>query len=724
MHVDARNLARLPDLFKDARDHRHPLHLLAALAVEDDERAFPAIGEKAVLCRPHHGSKQRPANDAKNDEVNSQREVALQFYNGEPFGNEEQGRSQVVTRDVAEVIDYMLASVLRTMVSGDRVVEFQAMADDDREAVEEANEAVGQYFLNAQDGYRVLHDTLKSGLLEKTGAAKTFVETKPTRQTVEVDEFQLAQMQDTVQIDAAEELQPATIDETGETIQPAIWRVSYVENAVEFPDTPIPNEELLVAKDSRFLEDGYHAHKVRKTVSQLREMFGEVVDETLLGFDSQNGGSGLADVRDANKGESFRDGPNRFAWLLEEYCYYDLDGDGIAEFLRVQRSGRQIFSVEQVEYSLIEEWCPFPMQHRRVGQSLADKCMDIQLVRSVLLRQSLDNLYLSNVPRMLVPESSMGDSTVDDLLTVQPGALVRYMGAQPPSPLTTPFVADSSFQALEFMSGERESRTGITRMNQGLDADALNKTATGTAMMQAAGQQMEEYIARHFAEFLGRLFRKKYRLMRDYGQSFTTMVDGVLKIVDPSRWPDDVRVIVRAGLGTNRKDQRVQARIAALQIMQGAAQGGSRTVSDQNVYAMLRGLMMDMGLGSVHELVTDPEQNPAPEQQDPKMAEAQAKAMLQAEKLEADKQEAAVKLDLQREEAALKLQLMREEAAAKLQLEREKAAAEADLALRQQDFEMQMAREQMVLQREQAAHKADLDERAVSKKRPGGRLDA
>lgn len=665
-------------------------------------------------------------NDARNDTLNDERKVALEFYNGEPFGNEETGRSQVVTRDVAEVIDYMLASVLRTMVSGDRIVEFQAMADEDRDAVAEANEAVQQQFMNAQDGYRVLHDSLKAGLMEKTGAVKTFVEVRETRVTQEVDEAGLVALDEVVTIDSAEMLaEPTGIDmETGLSTG-GVWRVSYVKQEPLFPDVPIPNEELLVARDSRQLSDGYHAHKVRKTVSDLRKMFGDVVDESLLGYDGRNAGSQLADARDyPQQGDSYRSGANRWAWLLEEYCDYDLDGDGITEKLRIQRSGRQIFSVEQIEDGLIEEWCPFPMQHRRVGQSLADKCMDIQLVRSVLLRQSLDNLYLSNVPRMLVPEASMGDTTVDDLLTVQPGALVRYIGAQPPTPLVTPFVAESSFQALEFMAGERESRTGITRMNQGLDADALNKTATGTAMMQAAGQQMEEYIARHFAEFIGRVFRKKYRLMRDYGQPFTVMLDGVLKQVNPSNWPDDIRVIVRAGLGTGRKEQRVQTRAMALQIMQAAAAGGSRTVTDENVYAMLKGLFQDMNLGSVHELLTDPSSlEPEEEPQDPKMMEVQAKAMIAAEEQQRKREESEANITLKAEEAAAELQFMREKAALEIELARDKAAAEEALAIRQQNFEMSLARDQMALQREQAAHKAGMDETSVSKKRPGGELD-
>ncbi|MCW2405047.1 hypothetical protein M2336_001676 [Sphingobium sp. B1D7B] len=665
--------------------------------------------------------------DAESNEVNEERKVALEFYEGKPFGNEQEGRSQVVTRDVAEVIDYMLASVLRTMVSGDRVVEFQAMADDDRDAVEQANEAVSQYFLNAQDGYRVLHDTLKSGLLEKTGAAKTFVEGKPVRRTEEVDENRLAELMDAgIQLDAAEQVSEEAINLETQEITPAIFRVSYVETVTEFPDVPIPNEELLVAKDARSLEEAvYHAHKVKTTVSGLRMKFGEV-DEMLLDYDGANGGSSLAQARDAQKGDGYNDGANRIVWELEEYVRYDLDGDGIAELLRVQRCGRQIFAVEPVEYGLIEEWCPFPMAHRRIGQSLADKCMDIQLVRSVLLRQSLDNLYLANVPRMLVNEASMGDSTVDDLLTVQSGALVRWIGSQRPEPLVTPFVADSSFKALEFMSGERESRTGITRMNQGLDADTLNKTATGTAMMQAAGQQIEEYIARHFAEFLGRLFRKKYRLMRDYGQPFTTMIDGALQQVDPSQWPEDVRVIVRAGLGTNRKQERVQSRMMALQVMQQAAQVGSRTVTDENVYEMEKDLFMDMGLGSTHRYLTDPSKlEPAEEKPDPKLLEAQAKAQIEAEKVELEKQKVGIEAQLKQQSLEVDLTARREKAALDEQLARDKASFEAELALRQQAFEEQLAERRMMFEQELARQKAATmgDEQALPKKRPGGDLD-
>jgi hypothetical protein len=672
---------------------------------------------------------------AVNTSLDDDRKTALDFYNGEPYGNEEEGRSQVVTRDVAEVIDYMTTSVLRTMVSGDRIVEFEACYSSDKDSVEQANEAVAQQFMRMQDGYRVLHDSLKAGLLEKTGVVKTAIEYKPKRETVEVFEPQLAIMQEQgIEVVSVEEMQPAQVDEMG-VLTPAFVRAVVITRIPEFPDMPIPNEEFLCAKDARSLEESiYYAHKMEKTVSDLREM-GFAVDENTIQYgDTTAASTTLSDARDADgaTGETtYRTGANRLCWLMEEYARFDLNGDGISELLLVHRVGTEILSVNEIEFGLCEEWCPFPMQHRRVGQSLADKCMDIQLVRSVLLRQSLDNLYLSNAPRTLMHENSIGATTIDDTLSVVPGGIVRWSGNVEPKPLVTPFIAQSSFDAMEFMAGERESRTGITRMNQGLDSDALSKTATGQAMMQAAGQQIEEYVARNFAEFIGRVFRKKYKLMREFGEPFAIVIDGQAVMADPKQWPEDIRVKVRVGLGSGRKEQRIQNRMTVLQLQQAAAQSDI-PITNAMIFNSIDGLVRDLGLGSGTDYwpaptpENEPQQNegPPPEVQI-KMAELQAKQqqneadnMLKARQQEVD---AALK----QQQTEYDLAAKREKAALDEQLAREKAAFEADLAERQFQFEAQMAIRQQEfneeMSRKSAAAKSEQAE--LPNKRPGGDLD-
>lgn len=678
---------------------------------------------------------------AKDEKLNDQRAVAIRFYNGEPFGDEVRGRSQIVTRDVAEVIDYTVPSVLRTMVSGDRIVEFEALDSGFKDVLEEATEAVSQQFMQEQSGWRILHDSLKSGLLEKTGAIKCYVEEERERREQDVTATQLAQLTaNGIEIAESEPIGqwaamsegeralieqtevPEAIDQLG-----PIFRVAWFETRPKFVDTPMPNEEFGVAPDARSLEEAiYYNHRTTKTFSELRSM-GLNVD--LL--ESQYGGyneSNLSKARDlpGKEAQPHREGPNRCLDFLEEYCRYDLNGDGLAEFLRVQRVGRVILRVDEIDYGPCEEWCPFPMPHRRVGQSLADKVMDIQRTRSVLMRQAMDNLYQSNIPRMLVPENSIGLTTVDDLLTFDFGALIRYKGGEAPKPLAVPFVAGHAFQAMEILTGERESRTGITRLNQGLDADALNKTATGTALMQAQGQQIEEYIARNFAEFVGRVFLKKYRLMKDFGKPFQIIVDGEPRTVDPRGWPDDLRVVVRVGLGSGRKEQRIQHRMLLLNLQKEAAQSGDPHVTGKEIFNSVKGIVADLGLGQPTDYYSDPDKMPEqPNTPDPEMAKAQAQVQIENAKIQAKMQADAANHQAEMVKAQAKHQLEQTTAMANMQLEQAKARAAAQLDRERAEFEARLASERASFEQRLAVFKTQLEQQKgvdVPENRRGGDL--
>lgn len=656
---------------------------------------------------------------AVDSELNEEREAALDFYNGEPFGNEEEGRSQVVTRDVAEVVDYMTVSVLRTMVSGDKVVEFEA---DDDDMAAEATYVIARQFMTKQRGFQVLHDSLKSGLLEKTGVVKTFVEEQPPkRKVVEIPAEGLAML-------AQQGIQP--IEAEALDVAETAWRVAYLEpRPPRFVDVAVPNEELLVSDDTRNLADGFYvAHKTAKTISELREM-GFDVDDDIGGGDT-GPDDNLAQARSPWErwDGSERSGAARKVWLLEEYVRYDLNGDGVLESLCVHRVGNTILSVEEVDEHPFEDWCPFPMPHRRVGQSLADKCVDIQLVRSILLRQALDNLYLSNAPRTLVNEDGMSENTIDDLLTVRPGGLVRWAGSNEPKPLTTPFVAGDAFNAMEVLSGEKETRTGITRLNQGLDADTLNKTATGTALMQAQGQQIEEYIARNFAEFIGRVFLKRYRLMRRHGKPFPMKIDGEMRMVDPSKWPEEVDIMVRVGLGSGRKEQRLQYRMTLLEVQKEAMLAGLSIVNEDGIYNSAKGLVADANLGNVNDYFVDPttlqqvDENgnaiPKPERPDPEAMKVEAEAAAQQRKLDAMAAEMTAKIDLKFRELQEDKRLAREKAEFEAQLADDKFTFEAEMARRRARLD-----EELALLSERRAERESAAKAGLPKNRPGGDLD-
>lgn len=665
--------------------------------------------------------------------LDDERATALDFYNGEPFGDEEEGRSQIVTRDVAEVVDYMTVSILRTMVSGDKVVEFDHA---DKKVADGATAAVQQQFMQGQDGYRFLHDWIKAGLLEKVSVAKVTVEQQPPRRF----DGELSQEDAARLIDEGAEVLGAEVLENGNVAISAL-----IPQPPVFRDYVSPSEQTVFSGDARDLDDDcvYRGFRMDKSLSELARMGFQTDGISDDGTYTRN--EATANARDSNITDFWRQGfnrtgANRKVWYYEEYSTYDLNGDGIAELILSHRVGNQILLRQDGSYAIdvIDEqpgvaWCPFPMPGRIVGQSLADKVMDIQRVRSVLMRQGLDNLYQTNAPRILLHEGSIGDATIDDMLTVRANGIIRWTGNVAPAPLTLPFAAQSAFDVMEVMAGEKESRTGITRLNQGLDADALNKTATGTALMQAQGQQIEEYLARNFAESLARLFLKKYRLMKEFGRPMPVVIDGETVMIDPREWPDDMNVVVRVGLGSGRKEQRLNYRMMLLEIAKASIEGGSRVFNDTNLYNNIKGLIADANLGNVRDLATDPDTlGQAPEKPDPAMVKAQADSMIAAQKLdqekarsEADQMMKARQMEIDAHIAQQKLeyelQAAREKAALEEQLARDKAIFEANLATQKAEREYQLAVMQIEMQREVAMKKAD--DAALPKNRPGGDLD-
>jgi hypothetical protein len=281
---------------------------------------------------------------------------------------------------------------------------------------------------------------------------------------------------------------------------------------------------------------------------------------------------------------------------------------------------------------------------------------------------------------------------------------------------------------MEWLTGERESRTGITRLNQGLDADTLNKTATGTALMQAQGQQGEEMIARQLAETVSRLFVKKYRLMRSEGEPFKIKVDGQFRQIDPSQWPEDINIIVRVGLGSNSKDKRIQYRMALMQALEASvAQGLS---GPEHVYRWFDGMARDCGLGQGDDFAFDPSAPPeiGPDGQPvEKPQKPDPAAQAEMAKLQLEKDKAGAHLQLEGQKASATLDAMREKHALEMDQKREQAMLEAQLARDKADQEAQIAIYQINKQAEVAAYQAHMKAQTdlgVSKFRDGGSLDA
>lgn len=645
--------------------------------------------------------------------LNEKRKIANEFYRGEPFGDEVDGRSQLVTRDVAEVVDYMTVAIMRTMVS-DKVVEFEARTAEQQEAAKEATELVAWQFMRQQSGVTIIRDCLMSGLLEKTGVLKTWVE--PTEEVVE-DVALVTQLGDE-SIIAAEPIEGEYDADpmTGEVV-PVYQVRRKVEGQPRFRDAAVPNEEFGFSPDARSLDEAdYIIHRTRHTLMAIMAMFGISEEDARSLGSAYIEGQELSDTRDAER--SYKDsddgaiGLARKVWLNEEYVRWDYNGDGHAERLKIHRVGSKVLMAEPIDEQPFVIWSPFPSAHRIVGESLADKTMDIQRIRSMLLRQAMDALYFANAPRVLIDTNNMDENTIDDVLSIVPGAPIRYRGSAP-APWQMPFAAPHAFTALEYMTGERESRTGITRHNQGLNPDTLNKTASGMAMLQQQGAQMEEYVARNFAECLAELFEKKLRLMRKFGIMAELRIGGEFRQIDASNIEGEMDIGIRVGLGTGRKDQRIAYRMQILEMQKQARDVNLPIVDDEKLFASADAIVADMGLGDGNQFFIDPKTAPAKEpQKDAATIEAEGKIALQQQ------QEAQ-----RHAENMARIENDRLLAESRAELADAQALVENDRAERKFEFEKDLARERMLF--EVAMRRpSDSEAPAVPADRPGGRLDA
>ena len=619
-------------------------------------------------------------------ELSEQRRKALRYYLGEPLGDEQEGRSKVVSTDVADTIEWILPSLLKIFTAGDDVVRFEPTGPEDEEAAKQATEYVNWIFNRDNAGFLILYTLFKDALLQKNGIAKVWWEDSESAARETYTRKTLQELQLLLADPEVEPIAHREYPETGVVIGP---QGLPVEAPVTLHDIvvkrrrnngavrimTVPPEEFLISRRARAIDEApFVAHRLRKTVSELIETgYDRDLVDRLPGAeeDDPTGERRERFAREDDLDRGAADGPNRAmreVWITECYVRCDWDGDGIAERRKVTvaGSGQEILDNEPWDGPLpFVSLTPIVMPHRFFGLSVADLVMDLQLIKSTILRQILDNLYLSNNGRYVISEHV----NMDDLMTARPGGIVRLkQGAAPGQghilPLNTPLVATQAFPMLEYLDGVRENRTGVTRYMQGLDADSLNKTATGINQIMTAAQQRVELLARVFAETgVKDLFRKILELV-NRRQSAPRIIRLRNRWVpmDPREWSTQMDVSIAVGLGTGNKDQMLVhlRNLLEIQVQAIRMQGGvdGPLVRLDNVYNTLAKLVENAGLKSADAYFTDPQTAappmPAPPQPDPAMVALQQQAQLAAARLAFDRQRAAADIALKRDALALK----------------------------------------------------------------------
>lgn len=629
-------------------------------------------------------------------EVARKRALAYDYYCGQPYGNEVEGRSKVVSQDVQQTIDAAVPAVVKTFVASDKAVQFEPRGPEDVKSAEQATDLCNYLFYTQNNGFQLVHDCIKDGLLQITGMFKWFAEDQDTsvKETyMGLDEGQWTMLLNDPAIEVTAHSEMPIAGPTGEVMVLHAAEVRRKKTVKRYRVCVVPPEEQLIsprALSQDVDEAPFIGHATLKTKSQLLEMgYSEadldgITTHDDMSFSIVSGERTERNLSMTDRGETTDPSMKRYRYY-ECYIRSDFDGDGIAELRRVCMVSETILHNEETDHIPLAYWSPKVMPHEPIGQSMAEEIMDLQYEKSMLRRQANDNLYLSNAPRLEVASGV----EIDDVLNNVPGGIIRTDAPGKVNPIAVPFVANHAFTMIEYLDAEIETRTGVSRLFQGIDPNSLNKTATGVNALMNAAQARIELIARNFAEnALKPMFKGLLYLLGKYqDKELTIRLKNNFVPIDPRAWTTEYDMTVNVGLGTGTKDQQLQGLMALGQYMQMVGQSpfGQHLLDAKKAYNFGQKLSELNGFKDVSIFLNDPDQSPPPPPPGPpeSVQVAQIKAQADKEKAQMDAQASQAELQQkgQMDQAALAQEAQLEMQKAQIQdaLERHKMRMQADL---------------------------------------------
>lgn len=692
---------------------------------------------------------------------------ALKRYYGDEYGDEVEGRSRVTTREVFETVEWLRPDLRRTFTAGPKVFEFEGTTAAADQYANQATDLVNHVFLNDNEGERELDAFIFDGLLHRVGILACEWKEAEYSPASEVSGLNTMQAQQLLQDPRTEILgQEVEQGEPDEAHPDGFFYEFRIRRRSKdaYPEVfcIAPEDFRIAARTTDLKTARYAGDVVRMMKGEAKKKWPEFAEEI-----DANQGDTAGFNTDERRAERFRDlegwdagtmreGGDQDAAEIEimrEYIRHDCDEDGYPELIRCYRLGETLFEYEEVDEHIYTHWTPIPIPHRFFGLGINDIAKDLQRTKTVLLRNMLDSVYQSVVPRIAADTNKVTAKGLDALLTVRPGVVIETAGAPSDAlmPFQVPDLSASALLAMQWVDRISQSRTGVTREAQPMDPDALHDTARGQELINDAASIRKEEIARNLAVGLQQFGMKLYRLIHKHqNEARSIKVAGQWQNIDPRAWEADARCTVSVGLGTGAKDKQ----LAMLQTIQGdqvawvGAYGpATPVVTPQHLHNLVAEKMRVMGFKSPDKFFGDPidpqtgqpfvpQPPPNPDQQKVQAQIQEGQARLQMDgmkaqqaaqleqmraqhetnmraqeaeftaRLEAAKHEAKTTQDAQK--AQMEAEIARFEAEGRLRIAEMEAQLKASLAERQFEFERRMQEQEMAFKERIETRKVEI----------------
>lgn len=623
---------------------------------------------------------------SENDAIQAGRQKALAAYLGDK-GTVIEGRSSVVSTDVADAIEWIMPEVMKAFTQNNEVVTFDPVGPDDRRQAQIESRYVYDILMKDNEGFIALHEFFKDALLQKNGFFKIWYENEPCV-TVEnytgLNPLEFEMLQQDPELEVTGMTERTHSDEHG-TMQVYDVNVKRTRHTGKIRIKCIAPDDMRINRmhDSVCLKDArFIAHAMTMTKSDLIEagFDKEIVDslptESEEFRQSKNYRFSMQGENIAPYGGNSKD-PSQYTYDVSEcYMRMDIDADGIAERVKITVAGfdnpTHILDIEEVE-----EW-PFVsatailMSHKLFGLSVYDRLKEIQEQKTAIWRNILDNMYLKNNQRTIAVE---GMVNLDDLLISRPGGIIRAKRTDAVAPYVTPDLGSDVYRMVDYLDQVRAGRVGVSP--EGSIADQSIGDAVGSEGVERLLNQKEELVGlmvRVFAETgikpLMQMIRKL--LMKHIDATVDYEYHDEWVQVAPKNWFQRNRTTVRVGTGSGNRQQQASALTAVLGYQEKLlANPGQALVTEANVFTALDDLAKVSGMPGAGAYFLDPDSPAGKEnkqrvdanmqqQQQKELQEAQMLAQTNAKIAEAEQgkaQAALANVKLTAENKQLQMQL-------------------------------------------------------------------
>ena len=586
--------------------------------------------------------------------LSDERERALEYYYGEPFGNEESNKSSVVSTDVQETIEWIMPSLMRIFTASDKAVVFEPTSPDDEDGARQETDIVNHTFYKDNNGFLVMYSFVKDALLMKNGVVKFWWDESEEKSK---ETYSGLSDNELVELMSDENVDPIEHTQVGELNDVVVMRTNSTGRVVI---KPVPPEEFIISSDATSpdpSEARMVAHRTLKMRSDLIAMGMRKSFVEELPTESHNEQYDMPEKLARDNLDEFEEDQNHSSteWVRyeETYIKVDFDGDGLAELRQVVLAGGKLAEYKKGKGNVAVDAIPFAamtpiiLTHKFYGMSVADTVMDLQLIKSTILRGMLNNTYQINNPRTAVQNDMVN---LDDVLSNEPGGIVRTIGipSQNIMPMPVSPLPPQTFQVMQEMERIRKDRTGVGQDTMGLDSNVLANGKAGVVDQSFDMARMRiELIARVMAETgMTQLFLGIHRLLQqNQDKPKWIKIRGEWVEVDPSEWHNRSNMTVNVGLGTGNKDRQMSTLSGILEMQKEMA------VPPENIHNTLTRLIEAGGYKSVEEFFPDPANSPPPEpKQDPQEKLIEAQIQLTAQQVDVAKSE----METNRQEAIWK----------------------------------------------------------------------